>query len=147
MMIFGSLIPSAKAMTDPTTSSKANAQIREIFIDVFLFTKGISLGNLLPALGECGEGSSFNSAGQAETTIVKKYFRTTCKLLRTVLELCKSVHVLAPGRPELKKSRSPKAPAVQLVVCPDKIDSLALTVEMRLAASPGYALLRGRTVK
>src|ERR1700692_4902830 len=51
IMIFGSLTPSAKAITDPTRSSKAHAQIWEIFIEVFLFTKGISLGNLLPASG------------------------------------------------------------------------------------------------
>ena len=41
-----------------------------------------------------------------------------------------------------QKSRSPKAPAVQLVVCPDKT-----LVETRLAASLAYALRRGRTVK
>jgi hypothetical protein len=41
-----------------------------------------------------------------------------------------------------EKSRSPKAPAVQLVVCPDKT-----FVETRLAGSPAYALRRGRTVK
>src|ERR1700687_3546689 len=64
-MIFGSLIPSAKAITEPTTNSNANAQIREIFIEVFLFNKGILLGTFLPALGECGEVSSSSGAGQA----------------------------------------------------------------------------------
>jgi hypothetical protein len=73
-MIFGSLIPSAKAITEPTTNSNANAQIREIFIEVFLFTKGVSLGNLLPALGECGEGSSSSGAGQAEISDSKNIF-------------------------------------------------------------------------
>src|SRR5882762_5904165 len=39
-------------------------------------------------------------------------------------DLCKSVHApLVAERFATKKSRSPKAPAVQLVVCPDKIDS------------------------
>jgi hypothetical protein len=35
MMIFGSLIPSANAIADPTATSKNSAQIREIFIEVF----------------------------------------------------------------------------------------------------------------
>src|SRR5208282_2706594 len=43
---------------------------------------------------------------------------------------------------ERKKSRSPKAPAVQLVVCPDK-----LFVETWPAAATAYALRLGRTVK
>src|SRR5438445_1208000 len=39
-------------------------------------------------------------------------------------DLCKSVHApLVAERFATKKSRNPKAPAVQLVVCPDKIDS------------------------
>src|ERR1700676_3073784 len=113
MMIFGSLIPSAKAITDPTTSSRTNAQIREILIEVFLFTKGIALCNLLPALGECGEGSSLNGAGQAETSILsKKNFRimqTIAQSPENCASLCTS---LLGGHRKPQKSRSPNAPAV-----------------------------------
>src|SRR5438132_1252247 len=111
MMIFGSLIPSAKAITDPTTSSNANAQIREIFIDVFLFTKGILLGNLFPALGECGEGSSFSDAGQAEISASSKIYLAICKLLRTVqltrANLCTS---LTSRSASAKKKPEPEGP-------------------------------------
>jgi hypothetical protein len=121
-MIFGSLIPSAKAITDPTTSSRTNAQIRDIFIEVFLFTKGISLGNLLPALGECGEGSSFSGAGQAEISRSQKisgeHANCCAQSKLTCANLCTCFYYGAPREPQ--KSRSPKAPAVQLVVCPDK---------------------------
>jgi len=81
--------------------------------------------------------------------------------------LCKPVHVMhlrvAPrGAHRQQKSRSPKAPAVQLVVCPDKrqktkIEARPLASQLcatnchaaagnRLRA-PSYALRRGRTVK
>ena len=49
-----------------------------------------------------------------------------------------------------KKSRSPKAPAVQLVVCPDKNQKSASVGKGALASppvEPAYALRRGRTVK
>src|ERR1700686_5603329 len=113
-MIFGSLIPSAKAITDPTTNSNANAQIREIFIDVFLFTKGILLGNRFPALGECGEGSSFSGTGQAEISISSKYIRGTCKLLRTANLTCANLCT-----PSLRSaSRAKKKPEPEGPGCP-----------------------------
>ena len=109
-MIFGSVIPSAKAITDPTTS-KANAQIREIFIEVFLFTKGFLLGNLSQLLGECGEVSSFNGSGQGKSDSLENIYRNAnyCarKLLNFLhfssLNLLHSAHSLARGHREQKK--------------------------------------------
>src|SRR5216684_1807371 len=45
-------------------------------------------------------------------------------IAHSLADLCKSVHVPLRGPHREKKNRSPKAPAVQLVVCPDKIDSV-----------------------
>jgi hypothetical protein len=61
-------------------------------------------GTLFPAFGECREVSLFRQLGsRANQHILKKYLND----MQTVAH-----------RPQ--KSRSPKAPAVQLVVCPDK---------------------------
>src|SRR5467141_4854962 len=55
-------------------------------------------------------------------------------------DLCKSVHApVVAERFATKKSRSPKAPAVQLVVCPDKIDSCGDGLMWGRAPSPVQA--------
>src|ERR1022692_1631081 len=47
IIIFGSLIGSAKATAETTTSIKIKAQNREIFIEIILFTKDFFAGNKL----------------------------------------------------------------------------------------------------
>ena len=77
------------------------------------------------------------------------------------MQICARLSLYEAHRP--KKSRSPKAPAVQLVVCPDKLkllvwgrapspvqaeqSSAVAAITATLGSIATYALRRGRTVK
>ena len=157
-MIFGSVMLSAKAMAEPSTTAKLLHRSEKFSSRFSCSPKEFSLGNLSPAFGECGEVSLFISKGQAETRASQKKLYEPCKLLRIAaftVQVMHVQHILHKAHEICAPVQNKKAGARRLRLSSWLCARIKTKLEFEASAPNAahcercqlYALRRGRTVK